>query len=58
MRRIDRLPEHLAGVGAAVAAAQERAEIGQRAGLFEPGVGAGEHFDGLAQQRLTAWTAD
>ncbi len=51
--RVDRFPEHLAGVSAAVAAAQERAEIGQCARLFEPGVGAGEHVYGLTQVRLS-----
>ena len=49
--------QHLAGVDASVAAAQQSAEIRERAGLLEPGVGAGQHLDRLAQQQFAVRTA-
>src|SRR5260370_8403369 len=50
------LTKQIASVAAAVAATQQRTEIGESAGMLEPGVGALEHLDRLAEQRLAPET--
>ena len=54
---VDGLAEQLADLDAVVAATQDGTQVGPGAGLFEAGVGAGEHLDRLAQQGLAALTA-
>ena len=54
---VDCLAEQVAGLAALVAAAQEGAQVSERACLFEAGVGAGEHLDRFAQQGLAACSA-
>ena len=49
---VDGLAEELTGRDAVVVAAQQGAQVGLGAGLFEAGVRTGEDLDGLAQQRL------
>jgi hypothetical protein len=48
MGRVDCLAEKLARLDTVVAAPEESAEVSQNAGVFEAGIGAGEHFDRLA----------
>ena len=57
VRGVDGATQDVAGVDPAVAATQERAEIGEGASLFELGVGAAQHLDRLAQQHLAGRTA-
>ena len=46
------MAEKLARFDSVVAATEEGAKVGQGAGVFEAGIGAGKHFDRLAQQGL------
>ena len=48
MGGVDGTPEQLASLNAAVGAAEQGAQVGLGAGLFEAGVRTGEHLDGLA----------
>ena len=54
---VDCLAEKLARLDSVVAATEESAEVGQGAGVFQAGIGAGEYLDRLAQKGVATKAA-